>query len=54
MLQEYLISDDGENTFPSTMFQDLTQVPKKKYRIQNSEKKYHIQNFTCTSRDMQK
>ena len=45
MLQAYLGTDDGENTIPLTMFEDLTQVLKKKY---------HIQNFKGTSRDMQK
>ena len=29
MLQAYLVTDDGENTIPSTMFEDLTQVLKK-------------------------
>ena len=29
MLQEYLVRDDGENTIPLTMFEDLTQVLKK-------------------------
>ena len=28
MLQEYLVTDDGENTIPLTMFKDLTQVLK--------------------------
>ena len=28
MLQEYLVTDDGENTIPLTMFEDLTQVLK--------------------------
>ena len=30
MLQEYLVTDDGENNIPLTMFEDLTQVLKKK------------------------
>ena len=29
MLQEYLVTDDWENTIPLTMFEDLTQVLKK-------------------------
>ena len=29
MLQEYLVRDDGENTIPLTMFEDLAQVLKK-------------------------
>ena len=29
MLQEYLVTDDGENTIPLTIFEDLTQVLKK-------------------------
>ena len=44
MLQEYLVTDDGENTIPLTMFEDLTQLLKKNT----------IQNFKCTSRDIQK
>ena len=28
MMQEYLVTDDGENTIPLTMFKDLTQVLK--------------------------
>ena len=28
MQQEYLVTDDGENTIPLTMFQNLTQVLK--------------------------
>ena len=37
MLQEYLVRDDGENTIPLTMFEDLTQVLKKNttYKILN-------------------
>ena len=42
MLQEYLVTDDGENTIPLTMFEDLTQVLKK------------IPHTKCTSRDIQK
>ena len=30
MLQEYLVTDDGENNIPLTIFEDLTQVLKKK------------------------
>ena len=30
MLQECLVTDDGENTIPLTMLEDLTQVLKKK------------------------
>ena len=45
MLQEYLVTDDAENTIHLTMSEDLTQVLKKKY---------HMQNFKCTSRDIQK
>ena len=37
MLQEYLVTDDGENIIPLTMFQNLTQVLKKNttYKILN-------------------
>ena len=45
MLQEYLVTDDGENTIPLTMFEDLAQVPKKKC---------HKQNFECASGDIKK
>ena len=45
MLQEYLVTDDAENTIHLTMSEDLTQVLKKKY---------HMQNFKCASRDIQK
>ena len=34
MLQEYLVTDDGENNIPLTIFEDLTQVLKKKNHIQ--------------------
>ena len=44
MLQEYLVTDDGENTIPLTMFEDLTQLLKKNT----------IQNFKCTSRSEKK
>ena len=43
MLQEYLVTHDGENTIPLTVFEDLTQVLKK---IPHT-------NFRCTSRDIQ-
>ena len=39
MLQEYLVTDDGENNIPLTMFEDLTQVLKKKYHIQKFDLK---------------
>ena len=40
MLQEYLVTDDGENTIPLTMFEDLMQVLKKNttYKILNVQK----------------
>ena len=44
MLQEYLVTDDGENTIPLTIFEDLTQLLKKNT----------IQNFKCTSRSKNK
>ena len=43
MLQEYLVTHDGENAIPLTIFEDLTQVLKK---IPHT-------NFRCTSRDIQ-
>ena len=37
MLLEYLVTDDGENNIPLTMFEDLTQVLEKNttYKILN-------------------
>ena len=46
MLQEYLVTDDGENTIPLTMFKDLTQVLKKNtiYKILNVQVVTHKNN----------
>ena len=46
MLQEYYVTDDGENTILLTMFEDLTQVLIKntRYKILN------VQVMTCINK----
>ena len=53
MLQEYLVTDDRENTIPLTMFEDLTQVLKKNttYKILNVQVVTYKNKKNCVVQD---
>ena len=53
MLQEYYVTDDGENTILLTMFEDLTQVLIKDttYKILNVQVMTYINKKICVVQD---